>query len=94
MKHMVLENAKSRSSPPPSKRWRVSGFVMCVDNTDYVVALEIGKVYRTLKIARNAPPNWIRVVDESGEDYLYLADRFIPIEVSARGKRAIAMAGR
>jgi hypothetical protein len=34
--------------------------------------------------------NWIRVIDESGEDYLFPARRFVPVELPAKAKRVIA----
>lgn len=46
------------------------GFVVCVDNEDYPVSLKLGKSYRELP-EEKAGPSMIRVLDESGEDYLY-----------------------
>ena len=66
---------------------------MCIDNGGYPVSLEIGKVYRTLP-GSGGVPKWIRVVDESGEDYLYPAKRFVPMQVPPRARRALAAAGR
>lgn len=43
----------------------------CVDNTGYEASLEIGKVYRILPDASASKISHVRVVDESGEDYLY-----------------------
>lgn len=56
-------------------------FVVCVDNTDYPASLELHKIYRTLPDAEAEVDGDIRVVDESGEDYLYSQDRFVSIEV-------------
>ena len=66
-------------------------FVVCIDNEGYPVSLEIGKVYRTLP-GHTGVPNWIRVVDESGEDYLFAATRFVPIEVPAAVKASLLKA--
>lgn len=51
------------------------GFMVCVNNSDYPASLEVGKLYKVLP-EDNAEPDEIRVVDESGEDYLYPADYF------------------
>ncbi len=51
------------------------GFMVCVNNSGYPASLELGKSYEVLP-DDNAEPNEIRVVDESGEDYLYPAEYF------------------
>ena len=56
-------------------------FVICVNNTDYPVSLELFKVYRVLPDEDAAKDGDIRVIDESGEDYLYPAEYFVVIEV-------------
>ncbi len=56
-------------------------FAVCVDNTDYPASLELGKIYRVLPDADASAHGYIRVVDESGEDYGYAARRFYPIEL-------------
>ncbi len=69
-------------------RLRVRGwrFAVCVDNESYEVSLERNKIYVVLrdKIAESDVD--IRVVDESGDDYLFSADRFVPIDVPPRVK--------
>jgi len=56
-------------------------FVVCVNNTGYPASLELHKIYRTVPDADAENDGDIRVVDESGEDYLYSQDRFVPIRV-------------
>ncbi len=51
------------------------GFMVCVNNSGYPASLEVGKSYKVLP-DDNAEPDEIRVVDESGEDYLYPAEYF------------------
>jgi hypothetical protein len=46
-------------------------FALCVDNSDYEVSLIPGKVYRVIPDQKAARDNLVRIVDESGEDYLY-----------------------
>ena len=57
------------------------GFVACVDNSGYLASLELHKIYRVIPDDDAAQHGDIRVIDESGEDYLYSANRFIAIEV-------------
>lgn len=58
-------------------------FVVCIKNDGYPAALERRKLYRTLPDAQATSHQLLRVVDESGEDYLYPEDYFAPIEVPA-----------
>src|SRR5215218_3839388 len=51
------------------------GYMVCVNNEGYPASLQLGKSYEVLP-DDNAEPGQIRVVDESGEDYLYPADYF------------------
>ena len=46
-------------------------FVLCLDNTDYEASLIVGKVYRVLPDAKAVKDDLVRIIDESGEDYLY-----------------------
>jgi hypothetical protein len=64
-------------------------FVICVDNSEYPASLELHKIYRVLpdKDAQ-ADGDW-RVIDESGEDYLFPADYFIPIDLPQTIVRAL-----
>ena len=52
-------------------------FALCVDNEGNEASLILGKVYKVLADARAAKEHMIRIVDESGEDYLYDADQFL-----------------
>lgn len=56
-------------------------FAVCVNNADYPAALELHKIYRVLADADAEVDGDIRVVDESGEDYLYPAEWFVTIEL-------------
>jgi hypothetical protein len=87
MKHTALEKKKSRSNGTsrkrPLKRPALSQgrFVLCVSNNDYPASLELRKVYRVLPDRFAAKEKMLRIIDESGEDYLYPADNFVPISV-------------
>lgn len=52
-------------------------FAVCIDNTDYQASLIRGKVYRVLPDPRAAKDGMVRVIDETGEDYLYHKSYFV-----------------
>ena len=56
-------------------------FAVCVNNAEYPASLELHKIYRILPDADAASDGDVRVVDESGEDYLYPVAYFVPIEL-------------
>ena len=58
-----------------------SAYVLCIDDGGYPESLEVRKVYAVLPDERAAMNNYIRVIDETGEDYLYPAKHFVPINV-------------
>jgi len=64
-------------------------FVVCVDNREYPASLEIRKIYEALpdEVAERA--GQIRVIDESGQDYLYAAPMFVSIDLPKRVQDAI-----
>ena len=51
-------------------------FALCIDNSDYKASLILGKVYRIIQDTRAAKDDLVRIVDESGEDYLYHKSHF------------------
>ena len=67
-------------------------FVVCVENTDYPAALELHKIYRVLPDPDAAQDCDIRVVDESGEDYLYPASLFAAIAVPTAVRKSLRKA--
>ena len=69
-----------------------SKFVICIDNSDYPVALERRKIYEALADSDAAKKGLIRVVDESGEDYLYPASCFIDANLSKETQAALISA--
>lgn len=68
------------------------GFVVCVRNDDYAASLEPRKLYRTLPDPDAAAAGLLRVIDESGEDYLYPSDCFLPVELSHAVEEALLRA--
>ena len=57
-------------------------FALCLENADYEVSLIPGKVYPIIPDARAARDDLVRIVDESGEDYLYHRDMFAFVSFS------------
>jgi hypothetical protein len=67
-------------------------FVLCVRNRDYPASLELRKVYRLLKDEQASRHGQVRVIDESGEDYLYPEEYFVPIKLPQAAERAVLKA--
>jgi hypothetical protein len=65
-------------------------FVLCVRNGTYKASLEPRKIYRVVDDPRAEARSLIRVIDESGEDYLFPARLFVPIELPARAMPAFS----
>ena len=66
--------------------------VICIDNTGYEVSLERRKIYVAIPDAKAERLGQIRIVDESGEDYLYPSAYFVKIELPQEAKRAMPQA--
>ena len=56
-------------------------FLLCVQNDNYPASLEARKVYQAMPDAAAAARHFVRIIDESGEDYLYPDSYFVPIEL-------------
>jgi hypothetical protein len=63
------------------KKKPTAQYLLCVHNEGYAVSLEIRKVYRALPDAAAAGRHFVRVIDESGEDYLYPESWFVAIDL-------------
>jgi hypothetical protein len=64
-------------------------FAVCINNTEYPGSLELHKIYRVIADEDAAQDGDIRVIDESGEDYLYPADWFAMVELPKALQKAI-----
>jgi hypothetical protein len=71
------------------QKYPFTQFAICINNADYPVSLELHKVYRVLPDEAAAQDGDLRVVDESGEDYLYGADLFILLALPQDAERAL-----
>ncbi len=68
------------------------GYVVCLKNDGYPASLEVRKLYKVLPDDQAARHRLVRVVDESGEDYLYPESFFAVIELSEQVAQALALA--
>lgn len=71
---------------------RDTQFVVCINNKDYPVSLEIRKLYQVVPDESAAKHNMIRIIDESNEDYLYPVSYFVPIELPEAAEKAFSLA--
>jgi hypothetical protein len=67
---------------------------VCVDNDGYEASLERNKIYVVLPDRDAERGDELRVVDESGEDYLFSTDRFAPIDVPAAVKASLSKSSK
>jgi len=68
---------------------QTKSFALCVDNAGYQASLILGKVYPVLPDPRAAKDDLVRIVDESGEDYLYHRDHFVFVDFPPAVKKKI-----
>lgn len=79
---MSTRSKKSRRSPAAS-------FVVCIENAGYPASLELHKIYRVLPDEAALRDGDLRIIDESGEDYLYPADWFAAVELPPRVRTSL-----
>ncbi len=72
------------------RRSQRAQFVICI--TDSTPDLEPRKVYKVVPDESAAKSNYLRIVDESGEDYLYPANYFVKVDLPKGAKRALLVA--
>jgi hypothetical protein len=65
---------KNKRNPAPA-------YAVCINNDGYQASLEVGKLYQLVADEAAAGDGMLRVIDESGEDYLFEAARFYPVEL-------------
>lgn len=67
-------------------------FVVCIDNDGYPASLELRKIYVSLADAGAAEKGMLRVIDESGDDYLYPTSLFLEIALPSNVSKAVLAA--
>ena len=71
-----------------------SRFVVCVKNNDHAASLELRKLYQVVADETAAKLHQIRVIDESGEDYLYPEEYFVAVQLPQAAEKAVRRAAR
>jgi hypothetical protein len=71
---------------------RAKQFVVCIDNDGYAASLEKRKIYVALRDASAEKRGMLRIIDESGEDYLYPKTFFRAIALPQGVRRAVLAA--
>jgi hypothetical protein len=86
---MALAKKSSKSSASSSKP-KTKSYVVCLRNDEYAASLEPRKLYPLVRDRAAEKHNLLRVIDESGEDYLYPADYFVAVRLPQSVTRAIS----
>jgi hypothetical protein len=73
-----------------TKKKTTGPFMLCVNNEGFPASLELRKVYQSIRDAEAESHRMVRVIDESGEDYLFPANFFVPIELPLAARKALA----
>ncbi|MDP9315979.1 MAG: hypothetical protein M3R24_34845 [Chloroflexota bacterium] len=71
---------------------QVQQLVICIRNDEYPASLEVRKVYEVLPDAQAAEHHLVRIIDESGEDFLYPEDYFMPVDLPQPIRAALQLA--
>ena len=69
-----------------------SKFVICIDNLDYPASLEKRKIYESVADSDAEKLGQIRIIDESGDDYLYPIECFVEVNLSDDIREAVVRA--
>jgi hypothetical protein len=64
-------------------------YAICIDNAEYSASLEILKLYRVVSDRQTEKDGDVRVIDESGDDYLYPANYFLQVELPRHTVRVL-----
>lgn len=67
-------------------------FVVCVKNKGYAASLELRKLYQVVADPSAIKLRQIRIIDESGEDYLYPAEYFVSVQLPQSAEKAVRRA--
>ena len=74
------------------KKKLMSRYLLCVKNSGYSASLELCKVYRRRPDRQAAAHQLVRIIDESGEDYLYPEEFFVPVQLPRGAEKAFVRA--
>lgn len=76
------------------KESQVAHFAVCLNNEGYKASLEVGKLYRVIPDEEAEAHGYIRVIDESGEDYAFAVDQFHPVELPVAVEKVLLAASQ
>jgi len=71
---------------------RETQFAVCIGNNGYPASLDLRKIYQVIPDKAASRLHQLRVIDESGEDYLYPEDYFVPVQLPHAVERAVRRA--
>jgi len=77
-----------------TKENQLPQFGLCLNNEGYAASLETGKLYRVIRDDEVMNQGYLRVIDESGEEYAYAANRFYLIHLPVAVEKALMSASR
>jgi hypothetical protein len=86
------KRTKDQADPGNPMKRSEPQFVVCVKNKGYAASLELRKLYRVVADEAATKLHQIRVIDESGEDYLYPEEYFVPVDLPHSAEKAILRA--
>jgi hypothetical protein len=66
-------------------------FLICVNNVGYEASLETRKIYEVISDTEAQKHNQVRIVDESGEDYLYPSSYFAPLRIPSETRAKLEL---
>lgn len=92
MKRMGSVEKKSKSNGSSTKKRARTQYVVCIRNDDYSASLELRKLYPVVPDRAAARLGLRRIIDESGEDYLYPESYFIDIKLPSSIERIVRLA--
>jgi hypothetical protein len=92
MKHMASAEKKTKLNGSSTKRRSKMQYVVCIKNEDYPASLELLKLYPVLPDRAAEKAGLRRIIDESGEDYLYPEDYFVDIKLPSAVEKIVRLA--
>lgn len=69
-----------------------SQFVVCINNLENEASLEFGKIYNVIPDADAESDGMLRIIDETGEDYMFAASRFYPVQLPSQLEQMLSVA--
>lgn len=73
-------------------RGQATRYLLCIGNKGVAASLEVRKIYRSISDPDAEKHGLLRVIDESGEDYLYPEKYFVPVRIPDKARRALSLA--